>query len=180
MRLKLLLLFVSAGFLQACENKVDNCTVKEGQEATNTEATAMQTTDMAPVVTTEPIATNSGKNMKARSATKSSENYVNVESKNTPGFKASYPVHRSIYKNENTNAQKRVNNSNRNTSTQSIAYERVQSQRGNIRVTYDEPGDDYRGKDVQSHDGVDKNVERNINYLDNAASKVPNDGGEFK
>lgn len=180
MRLKILLLIVSAGFLQACQNRADNCTVTEGQEATNTEATAMQTTGLAPVVATEPTINNTVKNTVKTKRAKSTENYVNVESKNTPGFKASYPVHRSMYKTENNSAQKRVNNSNRNASTQSVAYERVQTQRGNMRVTYDEPGDDYRGKDVQSHDGVDKNVERNINYLDNAASKVPNDGGEFK
>lgn len=48
-----------------------------------------------------------------------------------------------------------------------------------FRVSYDQPGDVYKGKEVMSNDGVAKNIERNINYRDYAEGtpNPPNDGG---
>lgn len=51
---------------------------------------------------------------------------------------------------------------------------------GNADVDhYDKPGADYRGEDAMTHDGVAKNIERNLNYLDFSNAKPRNDGGEF-
>ncbi len=46
-----------------------------------------------------------------------------------------------------------------------------------IRVTYNNPGDVYEGDEVLSNDGVDKMIERNLNYLDFSVNRPPNDGG---
>lgn len=46
-----------------------------------------------------------------------------------------------------------------------------------LKADYDMPGDVYEGEEVLSNDGVAKNMERNINYLDFSNPRVPNDGG---
>lgn len=46
-----------------------------------------------------------------------------------------------------------------------------------LRASFDRPGDVYEGKEVLSNDGVEKNIERNINYLDFSVNRPPNDGG---
>lgn len=48
-----------------------------------------------------------------------------------------------------------------------------------LKADYDMPGDVYEGKEVLSNDGVAKNRERNINYLDFSVRRVPNDGGLY-
>lgn len=55
----------------------------------------------------------------------------------------------------------------------------VVSAKGNPRMTasYDVPGEVYEGGEVLSNDGVAKNKERNLNYLNFGPTKVPNDGG---
>lgn len=98
---------------------------------------------------------------------------VNTESSNTPGFKASYQVPGEAHASE-----KRKISERERTSAQQKA-KTVKLKQGNMTGTYDEPGDDYKGEDVRSHDGVDKNIKRNTNYQDFSGSKVPNDGGDF-
>ncbi|HRO42678.1 MAG TPA: hypothetical protein PL009_07570 [Flavipsychrobacter sp.] len=49
--------------------------------------------------------------------------------------------------------------------------------RGNIRVTYDEPGAVYEGKETMVNDGVRKNKKRNLNTNNGAYDLPPNDGG---
>lgn len=46
-----------------------------------------------------------------------------------------------------------------------------------IRVTIDDPQAPYEGKESMINDGVQKNKQRNINYLDNSVELPPNDGG---
>jgi hypothetical protein len=46
-----------------------------------------------------------------------------------------------------------------------------------IRVAIDDPNAPYQGKESMQNDGVQKNKERNINYLDNSVVLPPNDGG---
>lgn len=46
-----------------------------------------------------------------------------------------------------------------------------------IRVAIDDPHAPYEGKESMINDGVQKNKERNINYLDNSVVLPPNDGG---
>jgi len=48
--------------------------------------------------------------------------------------------------------------------------------RGNIRVTYDEPGAAYEGKETMINDGVRKNMKRNLNTNNGAYDLPPNDG----
>ena len=48
---------------------------------------------------------------------------------------------------------------------------------GRIRVTYDEPGAAYEGKESMINDGVRKNKQRNINTNNGAYDLPPNDGG---
>jgi hypothetical protein len=50
--------------------------------------------------------------------------------------------------------------------------------KGNPRfsVLYDDPNGAYEGKETRINDGVQKNVHRNINYLDNSVDLPPNDG----
>jgi hypothetical protein len=49
--------------------------------------------------------------------------------------------------------------------------------RSRIRVTYDNMNNPYEGKPSMANDGVQKNIQRNINYLDAANPLPPNDGG---
>ena len=49
--------------------------------------------------------------------------------------------------------------------------------RGRIRVTYDEPGAAYEGKESMINDGLRKNKQRNINTNNGAYDLPPNDGG---
>lgn len=187
MRIQIMMLLLSAAALQSCANRADNCAdMTTSQEATTTEATATPSTT-APLVTTPAIAATepteetkaTTHSAKQRKSSKGDVYYVNTESKNTPGFKASYQVHREMYTNENKQAQNRVAATNRYATAQPINYQRIKVQKGNMHGVYDLPGDDYRGEEVKSHDGVAKNIERNINYLDFTSSKVPNDGGDF-
>ena len=186
MRTKIIMLLLSAAALQSCANRADNCEdMTNSQQATTTEAIALPNTTL-PVVTTSTVATKTEPTQKAtirsnkqKKSSKADIYYVNTESKNTPGFKASYQVHRDMYRNENKKAQNKVTDSNSYVAAQPIAYQRIKVQKGNMRGIYDLPGDDYLGEEVKSHDGVAKNIERNINYLDFSSSKVPNDGGDF-
>jgi len=50
--------------------------------------------------------------------------------------------------------------------------------RGRIRVTYDEPGAPYKGKESMVNDGVRKNKMRNLNTNNGAYDLPPNDGGQ--
>ena len=56
---------------------------------------------------------------------------------------------------------------------------RIYSVKGNKRfsVLYDDPNGVYEGKETRANDGVQKNIHRNINYLDNSVTLPPNDGG---
>ena len=49
--------------------------------------------------------------------------------------------------------------------------------RSRIRVTYDEPGAAYEGKESMINDGVRKNEQRNLNTNNGAYDLPPNDGG---
>jgi len=46
-----------------------------------------------------------------------------------------------------------------------------------IKVSYEDPNGAYEGKETSINDGVQKNIERNINYLDGSVQLPPNDGG---
>ena len=46
-----------------------------------------------------------------------------------------------------------------------------------IRVTYDDPNAPYQGEESQANDGVEENIQRNINYLDQSVVLPANDGG---
>lgn len=50
--------------------------------------------------------------------------------------------------------------------------------RGKIRVSYDDKmNDPYKGESSMANDGVKKNIQRNVNYLDTANPIPSNDGG---
>jgi len=51
--------------------------------------------------------------------------------------------------------------------------------RGRIRVTYDEPGAVYEGKETMTNDGVRKNKVRNLNTNNGAYQLPANDGGRL-
>lgn len=51
------------------------------------------------------------------------------------------------------------------------------ARKSRMQVAYDDPNAPYQGVDSQVNDGVEKNKERNKNYLDNSAQVPPNDGG---
>lgn len=44
-------------------------------------------------------------------------------------------------------------------------------------ASYDDPNAAYQGKESAINDGVDKNISRNINYINNNSNLPPNDGG---
>lgn len=46
-----------------------------------------------------------------------------------------------------------------------------------LKVSYDQPRDVYEGEEVMSHDGVENNIKRNLNYLNFSIVKAPVDGG---
>ena len=46
-----------------------------------------------------------------------------------------------------------------------------------IRVSYDDPTAPYKGQESMINDGVKKNINRNINYLDNSVQLPAVDGG---
>jgi hypothetical protein len=46
-----------------------------------------------------------------------------------------------------------------------------------ILLSYDDPQAPYLGEESRTNDGVQKNIQRNINYLDNSVDLPPNDGG---
>lgn len=45
-----------------------------------------------------------------------------------------------------------------------------------FRVSYDDPNGAYEGKETLTNDGVQKNINRNVNYLDNSVNLPPVDG----
>lgn len=45
-----------------------------------------------------------------------------------------------------------------------------------INIQYDKPGEAYDGKEVMYNDGVEANIDRNINYLNSAANVPPLNG----
>lgn len=47
-----------------------------------------------------------------------------------------------------------------------------------ILVNYEDPNGAYEGKETSINDGVEKNKQRNINYLDGSMVLPPNDGGK--
>lgn len=51
------------------------------------------------------------------------------------------------------------------------------ARKSHMQVAYDDPNAPYQGVDSQVNDGVDRNKERNINYMNNSAPIPPNDGG---
>jgi hypothetical protein len=51
--------------------------------------------------------------------------------------------------------------------------------RGRIRVTYDQPGAVYEGKETMTNDGVRKNKQRNLNTNNGGYDLPPNDGGSL-
>lgn len=51
------------------------------------------------------------------------------------------------------------------------------SNRGRIRVMYDDMNDPYMGRESMANDGVQKNKIRNINTNNGAYNLPPNDGG---
>jgi hypothetical protein len=44
-------------------------------------------------------------------------------------------------------------------------------------ASYDDPNAAYQGKESKINDGVQKNLSRNLNYINNGANLPPNDGG---
>jgi len=51
--------------------------------------------------------------------------------------------------------------------------------RSRIRVSYDNPGDVYKGKETMTNDGVRKNKARNLNTNNGGYDLPPNDGGSL-
>lgn len=51
------------------------------------------------------------------------------------------------------------------------------ARKSHMTVAYDDPTAPYKGAESAVNDGVEKNKERNINYLDNSTTLPPNDGG---
>lgn len=49
-----------------------------------------------------------------------------------------------------------------------------------FRVSFDDPNGAYQGKETKINDGVQKNKQRNINYLDATVQLPPNDGNNTK
>ncbi len=47
-----------------------------------------------------------------------------------------------------------------------------------IRVSYEDPNGAYKGKETMINDSVKKNINRNINYLDESVQLPPNDGSK--
>jgi hypothetical protein len=45
-----------------------------------------------------------------------------------------------------------------------------------LRVSYEDPNGAYEGKETSINDGVKKNIQRNLNYLDASMTLPPNDG----
>lgn len=67
----------------------------------------------------------------------------------------------------------------------SVSMETAGAYTGNSRrkitrivVSYDDPHAPYEGKESMVNDGVQKNIIRNINYLDQSVVLPPNDGGK--
>ena len=198
MRIKLLMPVLAVVVLQSCANRVEETGAAKATETVNTNVPVENTYTGAEPAAASPdinneaaataVTTGNTNNKAANNATayttrnnrvntgnrtrrtKSTTPVVQTESAITPGFKASYQVPANQYSREARAARERTNGN--------IAYQRVQIKQGNMRASYDMPGDDYRGEDVLSHDGVDKNLERNVNYLDFTGGKVPNDGGQ--
>jgi len=208
MRFILLLPVLAAVLLQSCTDRVEETEAAKATESINTTVPAENTytgaepAAAAPDVNTEAGAavantgTGNNNNNQARTSSATSNNtnritnnratttnrranrtpgtaVVHTESEKTPGFKANYHVPREQYSQEARAARERTATGNGN-----VAYQRVQIKQGNMRASYDMPGDAYNGEDVLSHDGVEKNLERNVNYLDFTGGKVPNDGGQ--
>lgn len=51
------------------------------------------------------------------------------------------------------------------------------ARKSRIQVAFDDPNAPYLGVNSQVNDGVDRNKERNINYMDSSAPIPPSDGG---
>lgn len=51
------------------------------------------------------------------------------------------------------------------------------ARKSRMQVAFDDPNAPYQGVDSQVNDGVDRNKERNVNYMNNSAPIPPNDGG---
>lgn len=205
MRFKLLMPVLAVVLLQSCADRVEETEALKATETVNTTVpventyTGAEPAAASPDINNEAAATtvstgNTDNNNKAATnstaayrttnnrantgnranRTKSSTPVVQTASPSTPGFKASYQVPRDQYNEEVRAIREREASS----ATAPVAYQRVQIKRGNMRASYDMPGDAYNGEDVLSHDGVEKNLERNVNYLDFTGGKVPNDGGQ--
>lgn len=51
------------------------------------------------------------------------------------------------------------------------------AKKSHVMLSYDDPNAPYKGENSAVNDGVKKNEERNINYLDGAVKLPPSDGG---
>lgn len=76
-------------------------------------------------------------------------------------------------------AEDKVQRDNETKACEVTYYMFIQSEKDNprLRASYKVPGDVYEGDEVPSNDGVQANIQRNINYLDFSVTRPPNDGG---
>ncbi len=61
--------------------------------------------------------------------------------------------------------------------TQSTVVSTYSRKNPRFSASYDDPNAAYQGKESKINDGVDKNISRNINYVNNGNNLPPNDGG---
>ena len=208
MRYTIIILAISTIALQSCKNEQDNRQEEASVVIANNEPAQQQEAAMVmeePVEVNDGTTTNDvRKNTKTQQVAKNdnainysvrtkantyrqpanktnanrleSDNvYVQTTGKNNEKLVAAYQVPTKEYNKEVSKVCENKTTAN----AEATKYQCVTIKQGNIVATYDMPGDDYRGEEVLSHDGVAKNKERNINYLDFSVSKVPIDGGRW-
>lgn len=147
------------------------------------------------VICTQEEAMNNAKDFSARgavdnSAIKSDEAvkavYTNRSTSDKDGVAVAYEVPAEVHLNSKADCDQKIyitgaeagyNKDNPYYTTTIVCVQSESNKNNpNIQVSYDQPGDIYKGENVKAHDGVKKNIKRNINYLD-WRGKVPNDGG---
>lgn len=207
MRYTIIILAIATVALQSCKNEQDNRQEEASIVIANNEPVQQQeamlieepvevndgttTNDVRKNTKTQQVAENNNAinytvhtkaNTYRQPAGKATANrlesdnvYVQTTGKNNEKLVAAYQVPTKEYNKEVSKVCENKTTAN----AEATKYQCVTIKQGNIIATYDMPGDDYRGEEVLSHDGVAKNKERNINYLDFSVSKVPIDGGRW-
>lgn len=83
-------------------------------------------------------------------------------------------THLSSGQNDQLNQQQRIPDTDNRVD---MTHNHTHYLRSRIRVTYsDNANAPYKGEESMQNDGVQKTVNRNLNYLDGAAQLPPNDG----